>query len=184
MKANVVPGLGAVSSGRAHMTVAEAYEAYAQQLEAYVERRFGGHVVPEDVVHETFARLVRETTAGREPALVRPWLYRVAHNLAVSELRRPIRRESAEDHQGAPEPSTHSAEADFEARSLSPEIRAALGLISRAGRTCILMAADGYTGRETAAAVGRSELATRALLCRTRSQLRGAISDATRLTAA
>ena len=42
------------------------------------------------------------------------------------------------------------------------------------------MAADGYSGREIAGAVGRSELATRALLCRTRQVLREALAGAGR----
>jgi RNA polymerase sigma factor (sigma-70 family) len=157
-------------------SVTVAYEAYAGELERYVARAFGGRVVPEDVVHEAFARLIRETSAGREPTLVRAWLYRVVRNLAVSELRRPARWEPrwepGVDGERAPGPSVRSAEAEHEALTLSSEVREALGTLSRAGRTSILMAADGYSGREIAAAVGRSELATRTLLCRTRQILR------------
>lgn len=55
-------------------SVTAAYETWAGELERYVTRAFGGRVVPEDVVHEAFARLIRETSAGREPTLVRAWL--------------------------------------------------------------------------------------------------------------
>ena len=82
--------------------IAEAYEAHARELAAYVARSFGGRVIPEDVVHEAFARLVRDVAAGRAPLLVRPWLYRVAHNLAVDELRRPIRFEPETAAERAP----------------------------------------------------------------------------------
>ena len=71
--------------------VEDAYAEYAPEIRAYVTARFGGRVAAEDVTQEAFARLVREASAGRMPRLVRPWLYRVAHNLAVSELRRPGR---------------------------------------------------------------------------------------------
>jgi RNA polymerase sigma-70 factor (ECF subfamily) len=158
-------------------SVTRAYETYAGDLERYVAKAFGGRVVPEDVVHEAFARLIRETAAGREPTLVRAWLYRVVHNLAVSELRRPIRWEPGVESDRAPRGSARSAEAEQEALSLSPEVWGALGTLSRAGRTSILMAADGYSGREIAAAVGRSELATRALLCRTRHSLRAMLAS-------
>lgn len=156
--------------------IAEAYEADAGQLTAYVARNFGGRVVPEDVVHEAFARLVRDVTAGRAPLLVRPWLYRVAHNLAVDELRRPIRFETRVDDDPTREAGSPSAEDEYETWSLSLELRRALGSLSRARRTSILMAADGYTGREIASAIGRSEPATRALLCRTRRVLRDVLS--------
>ncbi len=158
-------------------SVTGAYEAYAGELQRYVARTFGGRVVPEDVVHEAFARLIRESSAGREPTLVRAWLYRVVHNLAVSELRRPIRWEPGVESERALGGSARSAEAEQEALTLSPEVQGALSTLSRAGRTSILMAADGYSGREIAAAVGRSELATRALLCRTRHILRAMLAS-------
>jgi len=158
--------------------IADAYERYAPELIVYVARRFGGHVVPEDVVHEAFARLVREASEGRMPDLARPWLYRVAHNLAVSELRRPARPATGiaagngGDEAWSPEPTAPSAELDYEAWALSPELRRALGALSPSARTTVLMAADGYNGREIASALGRSELAARALLCRSRRVLR------------
>jgi RNA polymerase sigma-70 factor (ECF subfamily) len=158
-------------------SVTAAYEAWAGELERYVAGAFGGRVVPEDVVHEAFARLIRETSAGREPTLVRAWLYRVVHNLVVSELRRPVRWEPGVEGERAPGGSARSAEAEHEAVSLSPEVREALDTLSRAGRTSIVMAADGYSGREIAAAIGRSELATRALLCRTRHILRAMLAS-------
>ncbi len=152
--------------------VAAAYAAHAPELHAYVLARFGGHVAADDVVQEAFARLVREVAAGRTPDAVRPWLYRVAHNLAVSELRGPGRREAELDVPGRPEPRAASAEAELEAWSLDGELRAALGALSPAARRSVLMAADGYTSREIASAVGRTELASRALLCRARRSLR------------
>jgi len=162
--------------------IGEVYEALAPELEAYVAHRFGLHVPPADVVHEAFARLVRETSAGRAPLAVRPWLYRVVHNLVVSELRRPVRFASDERASPAWEAGSTSAEMEAEASSLSPELRQALAALSGAARMSILMAAEGYSGREIAATVGRSQLACRALLCRTRHTMRGAL-EGSRLVA-
>ena len=39
-------------------------------------------------------------------------------------------------------------------------------------RTALMLAAHGFSGREIAAALGRSELATRSLICRARIRLR------------
>ena len=160
------------------MLVTTAYGAYAAELRCYAAKAFGGQVVAEDVVHEAFVRLIRETSAGREPMLVRAWLYRVVHNFAVSELRhRPALREPAVETGRALGGSARSAEAEHETSSLSPELQKALDTLSRAGRTSIVMAADGYSGREIAAAIGRSELATRVLLCRTRHILRSMLAS-------
>lgn len=179
------PGLGVAAPDAAPDPdpIAAAYAAHAPELHAYVLARFGGHVTAEDVVQEAFARLVREVAAGRAPDAVRPWLYRVAHNLAVSELRRPIRFEASVDDEPVAEPSSRSAEAELEAWSVDPALRAALGALSPAARLSVLLAADGYTSREIAAAVGRTELASRALLCRSRRALRALLAG-TELAAA
>lgn len=155
--------------------VEDAYAAYEPEIRGYVASRFGCRVAAEDVVQEAFARLVRETRAGRAPDAIRPWLYRVAHNLAVSELRRPAWEpvEPVEpDAPARPEPRSPSAEVEFERWELAPELRDALATLPPPARLSLLMAADGYSGREIASATGRSELAVRALLCRTRRALR------------
>ena len=44
-------------------------------------------------------------------------------------------------------------------------------------RTALLLAAEGFSGAEIAAAIGRSESATRTLLCRTRLRVRGRLES-------
>lgn len=157
--------------------IAAAYATRADELRAYVVRQFGGNVVAEDVVHEAFERLAREAMAARMPAQVRPWLYQVAHNLAVSELRRRDRRDvQIASIDRAPRRAAPSAETEWVESELSWELREALGSLPPAGRVSIILASDGYSGREIADAVGRTELATRALLCRTRRSLRRALA--------
>ena len=51
-------------------------------------------------------------------------------------------------------------------------IDATLQAASPAARRSLMLAAHGYSGREIARAIGRSECATRALLCRARRDLR------------
>ena len=46
----------------------------------------------------------------------------------------------------------------------------------------MVLAANGYRGREIAADLGRTELATRALLCRARSRLRARLDPTLGLT--
>ena len=51
-------------------------------------------------------------------------------------------------------------------------VQIALDAMSPDARTALLLAANGFSGREIAHALGRTELATRALLCRARTHLR------------
>jgi RNA polymerase sigma factor (sigma-70 family) len=161
--------------------VATAYTAYAPELLAYVATRFRGQVNAEDIVHEAFARLVREAAAGRQPVCVRAWLYRVAHNLAVSELRRKAWVAAGDDDHPQPlRSSAPSAETAYDASSVSDDLQRALAALAAPGRRSILMFAEGYTVREIASAVGRTEPATRSLMCRSRKALRSQLAKADR----
>ena len=159
-------------------TIALAYEHYAPELAAFVARSFGGRLTPEDVVHEAFARLIREAASERLPDQLRPWLYRVAHNVAVSELRHRSRSTASVDEPGVPEPIASSAESEYEDRAVDLDLQLAVMALPPDARTVLLMVAEGYTGREIARTVGRSDLATRALLWRTRRALRAMLDGA------
>jgi DNA-directed RNA polymerase specialized sigma24 family protein len=52
------------------------------------------------------------------------------------------------------------------------ELHAALAELPPDGRAALLLAAQGFDGREIAASIGRTEGATRTLLCRSRVRLR------------
>ena len=45
-------------------------------------------------------------------------------------------------------------------------------MLSPVERTALILASRGFSGREVAATIGKSELATRSLMCRARSKLR------------
>lgn len=152
--------------------VMSAWERHAPELLGFLTRAVRDRAAAEDLLQEAFVRLVRETRAGRRPSDVRAWLFRVAANLVVSAGRRRatvarwapflVRRSEAE-------PSTeHRALA----RELSAQLHAALGSLSPDGRTAVLLAAHGLDTASIAAAIGRTELATRSLLCRSRLRIR------------
>ncbi len=70
------------------MAVSAAYDAHGEALRGYLARLTRDAANAEDLVHETFIRLLVESTAGRQPANARAWLYRVGINLATSRARR------------------------------------------------------------------------------------------------
>ena len=69
-----------------------------------------------------------------------------------------------------------------ESRYLAREGRAALvGILADldpGARAALLLASEGFSGAEIAAAIGRSEAATRTLLCRTRMRVRSRLESA------
>src|SRR6476661_4743854 len=74
---------------RGHMNdIAAVYDACHQDLYGYTASLTRDLSAAADVVQEAFARLVRESTAGRPPDDSRAWLYKVCTNLAFSRSRR------------------------------------------------------------------------------------------------
>ena len=59
---------------------------------------------------------------------------------------------------------------------LSLALAAALGTLPEAARTALLLAASGYPGAEIAAAIGRSDTATRTMMSRARLRLRDSLA--------
>jgi RNA polymerase sigma-70 factor (ECF subfamily) len=152
--------------------VQAAYEAHERELFSCALRATKDRDTAADLVQETYLRFVAELRAGRRPQLVRPWLYRVLTNLIVSRgrhvsvverWRRSLRRSDAT----APPPEG-AAVADETRR----ELERAIARLAPYARLALMLAAKGFSGPEIADQLGRSQAATRTLLCRARMQVR------------
>jgi RNA polymerase sigma-70 factor (ECF subfamily) len=125
----------------------------------------------EDLVQESFLRLVREHRAGRAPKDARTWLFRVCTNLSRSRFRRwrvAERRRNlfySDDVGESPEASVLRSESQV-------SVRRALARLPQEVRTALILTAEGFSGPEVARIIGRSEGATRTLLWRARAELR------------
>jgi RNA polymerase sigma-70 factor (ECF subfamily) len=151
--------------------VTALYNAHQRELFTFAWRTTRDREAAEDLVHESFIRLIVEVGAGREPANVRAWLYRVVANLAVSRARRAA--VAQKQLGGLLERGTESGpEPRFLENERRSDIDIALADIGPDARTALLMAANGFNGIEIAEAIGRSTNATRSLMCRARLQLR------------
>jgi len=132
-----------------------------------VARLVGDASRAEDLVQESYVKAYRAMINGSfdQRAHVRTWLYRIAVNTAIDELRRPRR-----DRVDAAEP-TAADHADARLAlhevagwmaDLPPEQRAAL----------VLSAFEGHSNREIADILGCSEGAVEQRLVRARATLR------------
>jgi RNA polymerase sigma-70 factor (ECF subfamily) len=152
-------------------TILLAYEAHQRELAtfAYAVTRDADAV--EDLVQESFLRLVREVSEGRTPTNVRAWLYRVCGNLAVTRARRRAVVDRVSRFFGA---GVNEASADIDVlrNEAAHALSVGLTFVAPEARVALVMAAHGFSGREIAASIGRSETATRALMFRAREKLR------------
>ena len=154
--------------------VSSAFEAYHAEIYTFLRRSTRDEGAAEDLLQEAFLRLTSEVDAGRTPEHVRGWLYRVASNLAISRGRRRTTafawmgrygRQSVGEDVGSPEAGLLARERTFALDTI-------LATLSTEARTALLLSADGFSGEEIAAAIGRSHGATRTLLSRTRVRVR------------
>jgi RNA polymerase sigma-70 factor (ECF subfamily) len=151
--------------------LAAIYEARRGEVFGFLLRMTHDADEADDLVQETFIKLVREARAGRMPDDVRPWLYRVAANAAISRKRRfstfgrlvPRLVDRGEPERPEGEVVRHERDA---------EVRAALDRLHPEARAALLMAAQGFSGHEIAEALRKSDGATRTLMCRARVELR------------
>lgn len=155
----------------ARRTALELYDAHHRELATFVRAIERDAQAAEDVVSETFVRLIDELRRGRTPDQPRAWLHRVAANLVVDGGRR---RSVATRFLGRlvdrrTVPGADEAILTGETRR---EVRAALADLPVDARTALMLAAHGFSGREIAETLGRTELATRSLICRARLRLR------------
>lgn len=162
--------------------VAGAYAAYHAELAGFLRRTTREAEVAEDLAQESFLRLQRELLRGQPPDNLRAWLYRVAANLAISRGRRlsVARRRLAETWPEAAEmdsPETYAIRGEQSAR-----LGGALQGLTPEARYGLMLAAQGFSGREIAALLGRSEVATRTLLCRARTVVRARLMSEERWT--
>lgn len=152
--------------------VGAAYAEHAAALRTRLAGVTRDAAAADDLVQETYLRLLTEIAAGRQPAHLRAWLFRVGTNLAASRGR----------HQGvasrrAPDlvrrDQVPSPEQELLDREEAQDVHGRLATLPPSARLALLLAAHGYSGAEIASRIGRTPLATRSLICRARGRLRG-----------
>lgn len=152
--------------------VTAAFEAYQVEIYSFAVHSTRDPDVAADVVQEAFLKLLREAREERLPDNTRAWLYRVTTNLIINRAKHlavvdRVRRAWRRDEELVESPELRTIRAEQTATLL-----AALAELPSDARTALLLAAQGFSGREVAEAIGRTELATRTLLCRARLRMR------------
>jgi len=154
--------------------VREAYDGL--QRDVYSFALYGAHDadVAADVTQDAFLRLLTEAERHGPPENLKPWLLRVTSNLLISRGRRVSVAARWVQRFGTRTETAESPETGVLRREERERIRGLLSALAPDARVCLLMAAEGFSGREIAAAIGRTEPATRVLMSRARNRLRSA----------
>jgi RNA polymerase sigma-70 factor, ECF subfamily len=153
----------------------ELYRDHLRDVYSYSYYRIGNHHDAEDLTEQTFLqayrhfeRALRESN-GRP---LRPWLIRIAHNLAANYYRDRSRRPQTNLDDAAPISAPHPTEELVEGREEVKEVLAGVANLPEDRREALIMRfALDMDNREIARALGRSEGATKVLIHRAIKQL-------------
>jgi RNA polymerase sigma factor (sigma-70 family) len=147
------------------------FERYHGYVVAYAMRRAPVGVV-DDVVGDTF--LVAWRSLDRVPDDALPWLYGVARRVLAKD-RRGHRRRAALSERLSREPRLLTAAHAVDATVSEPLLNALLALSAREREAVLLVAWEGLTPAQAAAAAGCSPVAFRVRFHRARGHLARAV---------
>lgn len=109
----------------------------------------------EDIVQETYLRLYRNFASIDNEEMLRPWLIRVAINLAKNSIRGQVRANTREENyvKVTGEMTAASVEADYEQQAGVNDIFNALNELREPMRSCLILKQQGLSYKEIAASL-------------------------------
>jgi RNA polymerase sigma-70 factor (ECF subfamily) len=167
----------AATAGKAERDRAfeDLYRAHLRDVYSYSYYRIGNHHDAEDLTEQTFLQAYRHFERARresEGRPLRPWLIRIAHNLASNYHRDRSRKPTAALDNIEPPVHPHGTERVAEGRERLREVMDGLTYLPEDRREALIMRfALDMSNREIARALGRTEGATKVLIHRSIKQL-------------
>jgi RNA polymerase sigma-70 factor (ECF subfamily) len=159
----------------------ELYRAHLRDVYSYSFYRVGNHHDAEDLTEQTFLQAYRHLERALRESQgrpLRPWLIRIAHNLAANFYRDRARKPQSAIEDASMISAPHTTESLVEGRE---ELKAILDQVQRLPddrrEALIMRFALGMDNREIARALGRTDGATKVLLHRAIRQLEGLLED-------
>ena len=161
----------------ARARIEELFALHSTEINTYLARMVRDPELAADLTQDTFVRAVRALDTLDDPDRARPWLYRIANNVALDELRRRriVRFVPWTGESRGTAPSAERLAMD--ARLSGPLERALVRIPERQRAALLLAELHDLTGVELADILGVSHVAARALLTRARESLRIALAE-------
>jgi RNA polymerase sigma-70 factor, ECF subfamily len=160
---------------------AELYGTHLRDVYSYSYYRIGNHHDAEDLTEQTFLQAYRHFERAQRESNgrpLRPWLIRIAHNLAANYHRDRSRRPQTHLDDADVLSAPHPTEELVEGREELKEVLAGVARLPDDRREALIMRfALGMDNREIARALGRSEGATKVLIHRAIKQLEQGLTE-------
>jgi len=159
----------------------ELYRTHLRDVYSYSYYRVGNHHDAEDLTEQTFLQAYRHFERAQlesDGRPLRPWLIRIAHNLAANHYRDRARRPQSPLDEHSPVADPHSTEELVSGRDELARVLAGVTQLPDDRREALIMRfALGMGNREIARAMGRSDGATKVLIHRAIRQLAAIVAD-------
>ena len=153
----------------------ELYRAHLRDVYSYAYYRVGNHHDAEDLTEQTFLQAYRHFDRAQRESdgrPLRPWLIRIAHNLAANFYRDRSRRPTTQLDDSSVLAEPIGTEQLVEGRDELQRILSGVDQLPDDRREALIMRfALGMDNREIARALGRSDGATKVLIHRAIRQL-------------
>lgn len=126
----------------------------------------------EDVTQEVFIRLYKHMDSLPDLEMLRPWLIRVALNVAKNTLRGNIRANTRDENyvKETVDNSVFSVESEYEQKSEVSEINRALSKVKEPLRSCLVLKQQGLSYREIAESLSLNETSIGTYVARARAE--------------
>jgi RNA polymerase sigma-70 factor (ECF subfamily) len=159
----------------------ELYRTHLRDVYSYAYYRIGNHHDAEDITEQTFLQAYRHFERAQRESHgrpLRPWLIRIAHNLAANYYRDRSRKPQTNLEDAGVLPTFHDTEDLVEGREELQQVLAGVAKLPEDRRDALIMRfALDMDNREIARALGRSDGATKVLIHRAIRQLEEALGD-------
>ena len=159
----------------------ELYRAHLRDVYSYAYYRVGDHHDAEDLTEQTFLQAYRHFERAQRESRgrpLRPWLIRIAHNLAANLYRDRSRRPASSIDDTQPLSAPHTTEQLVEGRDELSRILDGVRRLPDDRREALIMRfALGMDNREIARALDRSDGAAKVLIHRAIKQLQEMLDE-------
>ena len=155
----------------------QIHDAYFERLYRYAYHLVGDADSAQDIASEALRRLLEALQQGRAPNHLGPWLYRVAHNLAIDQHRQRPAEGIVSLESDLDQADEADTEADSELRTAQEQVRAALvELTPEQQNVIVLKFMEGYSNAEIGALMNKPEGAIKSLQHRALVALKQALA--------
>jgi len=159
---------------------ARLFEEFSAPIYNYVLRMVADADRAADITQDTFIKAYRKLHTVTEANSTRSWLYRIATNTAIDDMRRrrmvsPMGDDAAA-YENRPD-QRPGPEAQVMASTLDERVQRALMTLRPNHRQCLLLSdLDDMSAQQIGEVMGLTYAAVRTLLCRARGDMRRALA--------